>query len=62
MDPKYTRQSFSNSLSENEKVDNNQNINVENKLKKYLRYAAKNWDKLVYTFCILFNYLCYVSQ
>ena len=62
----YTRRSTIISLTNSEKViveniKNGQDENTWNKLNEGLRYSAKNWDKLVYTFCILFQHLFYVS-
>ncbi len=54
MDPKYTRMSnANNNINVNENVQNN-------KLGKF-HEIIKFWDKYVYTFCILINYLNYVS-
>ena len=64
--PQYTRKSIRNSLTNTEKafVDNIENVVNEkdkNKTNEKLRKWTKSWDKLVYTFCILFIYLTYVN-
>ena len=65
----YARKSIRDSLTYTEKtiVENiknsfNQNQNQKNKISEKLEKLTKKWDKLVYTFCILFNYFHYVSK
>ena len=62
----YTRKSISNSLTNSERIiieniGSVVNDSKGNKINVKLRKLVKNWDKLVYSFCILVNYLHYVS-
>ena len=64
MEPKYSRKSITNSYAD-EKVTESNGINGINGEKidlrtKVLANIRLNWDKYVYTFCFLCNYIAYV--
>ena len=61
MEPKYSRKSITNSYAERKSIDRNAIIEKGISLRtKWLANFRLNWDKYVYTFCLLYNYLSYV--
>lgn len=67
MHQKYTRKSTITSVTNTEKIvaENIKSFANDNKFKRSFPEISeklrKHWDKYVYTLCILFNYLHYVS-
>lgn len=65
MDQTYTRKSTITSVTNAEKIiaENIKTVaNNKKRFRKFMERLRKNWDKYVYTFCILINYLNYVSS
>ena len=62
MEPKYSRKSITNSYAEKKEIENKEiNGNEIGKRTKVWTNIRENWDKYVFTFCILYNYFAYVK-